>query len=136
MKTNRLICQICNINISTQLQDKPTLVTLPSLKLILAGVWMMAVVLPTPHWPDLLSPAAKTLPRSVKRRVWLRPTAADTTVNSDMVSSGMTPARFSVSPTPSWPFSLRPENFTCYSVYANEKVKHIHNTGAVIIKRT
>lgn len=82
--------------------------TLDSLKSILQGVCITAVVVPVPHWPDLLSPQANTLPRSVRRSVWLRPTAADTTVNSDIVSIATTPDLFSVSPTPSWPFSLRP----------------------------
>ncbi|TGZ57658.1 hypothetical protein DBV15_04021 [Temnothorax longispinosus] len=68
--------------------------------LTLVAVTIQGSFLPTPHWPSLLSPAAKTIPRLVKNKVWLRPHDAPITVCPFKASTSVGSSRRFVSPTP------------------------------------
>lgn len=61
------------------------------------------VLLPIPSWPFLLSPVEKTVPLSVKNKLWLLPVAAPTITYSFNESTNVGESLVLVSPTPNWP---------------------------------
>ncbi len=83
-------------------------IVVPAGRSTVTGV-LLSVVVPSPNWPALLSPQARTVSAEVNARLWRSPAATAVTVVPAGRSTATGVLLRVVVPSPNWPMKFSPQ---------------------------